>query len=248
MEAIEGTSSQLERGMAILGCFGPGQSELTLTQIARQTGLPLSSCHRITATLVSGGFLGRGADRRFRVGTRLWTIAQQAPLNDRLRESALPTLARLYEETGENVTLAVLDRGQALYVDRLVGERSVPTVIRGGGHLPLHTTGVGKVLLAHQADAAIDAYLSRPLSQPTRQSIVDPGALRRDLAEVRESGYAVTRQEMSAGSGSVAVPILRGGKCVAAVGVVVHMARLDVARLVAILNKAAASIRAGLDE
>lgn len=232
--------------MAILGCFDARNSELTLTQIAALTGLPLSSCHRITATLVDGGFLSRSADRRFHVGNRLWTIAQHAPLSHRLREGALPTLARLYEETGENVTLAVLDRGQALYVDRLVGERSVPTVIRRGGHLPLHTTGVGKVLLANQSDAAIDAYLAGPLLRPTTHSIVDPFALRTELDAVRAQGYAVTRQEMSAGSGSVAVPILRDGVCIAALGVVVHMARLDPPRLVATLAPAATSIAAGL--
>lgn len=237
----------LERAMEILGCFDPQHNALTLTEISQLTGLPLSSCHRITATLADGGFLSKGADRRFRVGTRLWTIAQHAPLSDRLRESALPTLARLYEETGENVTLAVLDRGQALYVDRLVGERSVPTISRAGGHLPLHTTGVGKVLLAYQPASAIEAYLSQPLAKPTMQSITDPDALRRDLVEVRERGYSITRQEMTPGSGSIAVPVMRGGKCVAAVGVIVHLARLDVNRLVATLTKAATSIAAGLD-
>jgi DNA-binding IclR family transcriptional regulator len=236
----------LERAMEILGCFGSAHSALTLTEISDLTRLPLSSCHRIVATLVDGAFLERGSDRKFRVGTRLWTIAQQSPLSDRLRESALPTLARLYEETGENVTLAVLDQGQALYVDRLVGERSVPTVSRAGGHLPLHTTGVGKVLLAYQPDAVIRQYLSHPLVKPTNQSLSDPVALERDLADVRERGYSITRQEMTAGSGSIAVPIMRGGKCVAAVGVVVHLARLDVNRLVASLNRAALSIAAEL--
>lgn len=236
----------LERAMVILGCFGPDHHALTLTEISRLTALPLSSCHRITATLADGGFLSRGADRRFRVGTTLWTIAQHAPLSDRLRESALPTLARLYEETGENVTLAVLDRGQALYVDRLVGERSVPTLARAGGYLPLHTTGVGKVLLANQSASAIESYLVGPLAKPTKHSITDPDALRRDLVDVRNRGYSITREEMTSGSGSIAVPILRGGKCVAAVGVVVHLARLDVPRLVANLTKAAASIAADL--
>lgn len=237
----------LERAMEILSCFDPKHGALTLTEIAETTKLPLSSCHRITATLVEGGFLSRGSDRKYRVGTKLWTIAQHAPLSDRLRESALPTLARLYEETGENITLAVLDRGQALYVDRLVGERSVPTISRAGGHLPLHTTGVGKVLLAHQSQRYIDNYLAQSLAKPTPQSITDPVALRNDLAAVRERGYSITRQEMTAGSGSIAVPILRGGKCVAAVGVIVHLARLDPTRLVATLNKAAASIALELD-
>lgn len=238
----------LERAMEILGCFDPTHHDLTLTEIAELTKLPMSTCHRIVATLVEGGFLSKGSDRKFRVGTRLWTIAQHAPLSDRLRESALPTLARLYEETGENITLAVLDRGQALYVDRLVGERSVPTISRAGGHLPLHTTGVGKVLLAYQSPAAIERYLTTPLVKPMPQSIVEPDALRAELAEVRVRGYAITRQEMTAGSGSIAVPIMRNGKCVAAVGVIVHLARLDTNRLVATLTQAAASISRELDE
>ena len=237
----------LERAMEILGCFDEKHSALTLTQLAQLTKLPMSTCHRIVGTLEEGGFLSKGSDRKFRVGTKLWTIAQHAPLSERLRESALPTLARLYEETGENVTLAVLDRGQALYVDRLVGERSIPTISRAGGHLPLHTTGVGKVLLAYQSEKAIEQYLSKPLPRPTPQSITQPDALRKDLAEVRKNGYSITRQEMTRGSGSIAVPIMRNGKCVAAVGVIVHLNRLDVNRLVSTLTDAAASISAELD-
>jgi DNA-binding IclR family transcriptional regulator len=237
----------LERAMEILSCFDPKHSALTLTQIAELTKLPMSTCHRIVGTLEAGGFLSKGSDRKFRVGTKLWTIAQHAPLSERLRESALPTLARLYEETGENVTLAVLDRGQALYVDRLVGERSIPTISRAGGHLPLHTTGVGKVLLAYQAEKAIEQYLAQPLPRPTPQSITQPDALRKDLAEVRKNGYSITREEMTRGSGSIAVPIMRNGKCVAAVGVIVHLNRLDINRLVSTLTDAAASISAELD-
>ncbi len=237
----------LERALDILGCFGPQSSALTLTELAQRTRLPLSTCHRIVATLVAAGFLDRGPDRCYRVGTTLWTIAQHAPLSDRLRESALPALARLYEETGENITLAVLDSGQALYVERLMGERSIPTVSRAGGHLPLHTTGVGKVLLAYQSPEYIERYLTEPLARPTRDSIADPERLRADLAAVSARGYSVTRQEMTLGSGSIAVPIMHAGDCVAAVGVIVHLARLDVSRLVATLNRAAATIATELD-
>ncbi|TQO20571.1 IclR family transcriptional regulator [Rhodoglobus vestalii] len=232
----------LERAMKLLGCFGPTRQALSLTELAAMSELPISTCHRIANTLVDGGFLMRGADRKYRVGTRLWTIAQHAPLSERLRESALPTLARLYEETGENITLAVFDRGQALYVDRLVGERSVPTIIRVGGHLPLHTTGVGKVLLAYQSQSVIDRYLSAQLIRPTPHSVTAPDLLRTELALVKERGYAITREEMTAGSGSIAVPIIRNGTCVAAIGVVVHLARLDATRLVATLRAASRSI------
>lgn len=236
----------LDRAIEVLGCFD-GRYELSLTELAELSRLPLSTCHRIVATLEAAGFLARGADRRYRVGTALWTIAQHAPLSMRLRESALPALARLYEETGENVTLAVLDRGRALYVERLMGERSIPTVSRAGAHLPLHTTGVGKVLLAYESPEAIERYLARPLGRPTVESIADPERLRRDLELVRARGYAVTRQEMTVGSGSIAVPIMHDGRCVASVGVIVHLARLDVNRLVATLASASASIAAELD-
>lgn len=237
----------LERAMEILGCFRQGAEALTLTELASDTALPLSTCHRIVATLVAGDYLERGADRRYRIGATLWSIAQYAPLNSGLRECALPALARLYEETGENVTLAVLDRGQVLYVERLMGERSIPTVSRAGGHLPLHTTGVGKVLLAYQPAAVIEQYLSKPLSRPTSDSIVQPDRLLREVTKVRERGYSITRQEMTIGSGSIAVPIFHDGVCVAAVGVIVHLARLDENRLVATLNRAAVTIADELD-
>jgi DNA-binding IclR family transcriptional regulator len=207
----------------------------------------MSSTHRVVAELVAGGFLVRGSDRKYRIGTRVWSIGQLAPVSDQLRHRALPTLARLYEETGENITLAVLDRGQALYVDRIGGERSVQTSSRAGGHLPLHTTGVGKVLLAWQSPEAIDKYLSRPLARATPFSIVDPVKLKSDLAETKTRGYALTRQESTAGNGSVAVPILRGGRCVAALGVVAHLTHLDVPRLVEVLQQAADSIRHELE-
>jgi DNA-binding IclR family transcriptional regulator len=169
-------------------------------------------------------------------------------VSDQLRHRALPTLARLYEETGENITLAVLDRGQALYVDRIGGERSVHTASRAGGHLPLHTTGVGKVLLAWQTPEAIEKYLSRPLSRTTPYSIVDPVKLKSELNETKVRGYAIARQESTAGNGSVAVPILRGGRCVAALGVVAHLTHMDIPRLVEVLQQAADSIRKELED
>jgi DNA-binding IclR family transcriptional regulator len=240
--------SSIGRGIAVLACFTPRAHSLTLSELSQKSKLPMSSTHRVVAELTTGGFLVRGKDKRYRIGTRMWSIAQLAPVSDQLRDRSLPTLARLYEETGENITLAVLDRGQALYVDRLVGEKTIPSASRAGGHLPLHTTGVGKVLLAYLDKEKIDSYLSRPLQRPTPYSVTDPEKLQVELAEVRQRGYAIARQEMTPGSGSVAVPILRRGRCIAAVGVVSHLNKLDVPHLVEILNQAALSIARELEE
>jgi DNA-binding IclR family transcriptional regulator len=240
--------SSIGRAIAVLGCFNERRRALTLSEISKKSLLPMSSTHRVVAELVTGGFLVRGSDRKYRIGTRVWSIGQLAPVSDQLRHRALPTLARLYEETGENITLAVLDRGQALYVDRIGGERSVKTASRAGGHLPLHTTGVGKVLLAWQTPEAIEKYLSRPLERTTPYSIVDPVKLKKELDETRQRGYSVARQESTAGNGAVAVPILRGGRAVAALGVVAHLTHLDIPRLVEVLQSAADSIRRELED
>jgi DNA-binding IclR family transcriptional regulator len=109
-------------------------------------------------------------------------------------------------------------------------------------------TGVGKVLLANQSESAIEKYLAKPLLSATKNTIVDPDILRLALAEVREQGFAVAREEISIGTGSVAVPIfVKGDVLVAALGVVVHVARIDVPALVTMLRSAAETISLEID-
>lgn len=246
-DATIAPKSSIGRGIAVLGCFSERTRALSLSELSEASHLPMSSTHRVVAELVNGGFLVRGSDRKYRIGTRVWSLGQLAPVSDQLRNRAMPILTRLYEETGENVTLAVLDRGQALYIDRIGGERSVRTSTRAGRHLPLHTTGVGKVLLAWQSPEAIERYLQKPLVRSTPYSIVDPEKLELELVETKKRGYALARQESTAGNGSVAVPILHGNRAIAAVGIVAHLTHMDVPRLVEVLQEAAESIRHELE-
>ena len=87
--------SSIGRGIAVLGCFNERRRALTLSELSEKSLLPMSSTHRVVAELVAGGFLVRGSDRRYRIGTRVWSIGQLAPVSDQLRHRALPTLARL---------------------------------------------------------------------------------------------------------------------------------------------------------
>ncbi len=207
--------------MAILDAFSQGEVRLTLTEICRRADLPLATGHRLVGELSRGGFVERLPDGAYRVGIRLWRIGAQAAAAADLRELALPYMEDLYEVTRANVQLAVRRGLKALYLERLRGPASVPTVSRVGGELPLHATGVGRVLLAFAPEQVTDEVVSAGLSALTRHTVTDPDRLRAALAEVRRTGVAVTREEMTLGTCSVAAPV-RGadGQVVAALSIV----------------------------
>jgi DNA-binding IclR family transcriptional regulator len=138
-------------------------------------------------------------------------------------------MLRLYEATGENVHLAVLDdptpdAASAVFAGRLTGRASVPTLGRSGGRHPLHTTGVGKALLATRDEEWLDVYLAAPLVPETRLSITEPARLRAEIERARGRGYATTREEMTLGNISVAAALgVVPGLPPAALGVVAHI-------------------------
>lgn len=235
----------LGRAMQILGCFSEDNPSLGLREISTLSGLPVSTAHRMLKELRGQGLLDYDdGGKQYSIGTRLWEIGELSSVSLHLRESALPYMLELYEAAGENVHLAVLSGNEALYVARLIGHRSVPTVSRMGGRLPLHTTGVGKVLLAFQQDSFIDAYLGAVLARPTAYSVVSTPKLRAEIEQTRERGYALTSQEMTLGNVSIAVPISdpSSSHTYASISLVLHTARADVRRFVPLLRRAASGI------
>ncbi|MBW8482402.1 IclR family transcriptional regulator [Actinomadura parmotrematis] len=235
--------SVASRVAALLAAFDAAHPRLTLAELAARGGQAPSTAHRLAAELVEAGLLGRTPDGRFHVGRRLWEIGQLLP--SPLQEAAHPWMQDLHAATGENVHLAVRDGDEVIYLDKVYGRRSVPIVSQTGGRLPLHPTGVGRVLLAFQPPAFVAAYLARPLARPTPHTIVEPGRLARELARIRERGYARTSEEMTLGSCSLAAPVLVDGAPVAAVGIVAatHAAR-TLHRAVEPLLRTAAGIAA----
>lgn len=238
----------LARAVRVLRAFDEGEELHTATSLAERTGLARSTAHRLAVELAALGLLDRRPDGSFAIGTGLWELGELAPVSLRLRERALPHLARLYEASGENVHLAVLssprpELAEALYVGRVTGPNSIPTLSRMGGRHPLHTTGVGKALLAAQDDAWLDAFFGRTLERETVYSVTDARQLRAELARARERGYATTRQEMTLGNVSVAAAIPHAvGLPPAAVGVVTHLARGEERRLAQLVVSAAGAI------
>ncbi|MGZ4766820.1 MAG: IclR family transcriptional regulator, partial [Ilumatobacteraceae bacterium] len=161
----------------------------------------------------------------------------------RLREVAEPFLHDVYAATLATVHLAVRDGDQVLYVERMMGRASVPIVSTVGTRLPMHCTGVGKVLLAHApADVAERAFAS--LVRITPFTVVQPAVLAAQLDRVRRDGVAITSEEMSLGACSLAVPVVQRSddSVVAAIGVVVPTLKRDRQRLLGALQVAARGI------
>ncbi len=239
--------SVTSRALAILGAFDQRHRRLNLTDLAARAGLPAATAHRLVGELVTWGALSRTAAGEYVVGRRLWDIGLLAPVHTGLRQIASPYLHDLYGATLATVHLAVREDRQALYVDRLSGHASVPVVSTIGSRLPLHATGVGKVLLAH-APADVQAAVLADLPRITPYTVSQPARLRRQLDRVRHDDFATTVEEMSLGACSVAVPIRAGCDVVAALGVVVPSLKRDRAKLVSALQVAARGIGRSLPE
>jgi DNA-binding IclR family transcriptional regulator len=237
--------SVTSRALALLGAYDEEHRELTLTELAGRAGLPVPTAHRLVAELIDWGALARGPGGRYVIGRRMWDVGLLAPLQSGMVEIASPYLHDLYAATLATVHLAVRDGDEVLYLDRVRGNASVPIVSTVGSRLPLHATGVGKVLLAF-AGADLQAAVLARLERVTPYTVTQPGILRRQLDRARRDGYATTVEEMSLGACSVAVPVRSGEHVVAALGIVVPSLRKDQARLVTALEVAAHGVSRGL--
>jgi DNA-binding IclR family transcriptional regulator len=237
----------VDRAFALLGAFDAGHRSLTLGELSRRSGIPTSSTLRLAGRLQAWGALERGADGRFTVGLRLWEVASLAPRGQGLKQVALPFMGDLEEVTRQHVLLAVREGTDALLVERLSAHQAMPVLYRVGGRLPLHSTGVGLVLLAYAEAEFQEEYLARPLVHQPENVAVSPAALRRTLAEIRREGTATLRRREPQPLVSVAAPVFGDDdSAVASLSVVVPMENAEPRLLTAATRTAARSISRGL--
>lgn len=235
------------RALAVLEAFDASHVRLSLSDISRRSNLPLATAYRLVKELETWQALTRRADGMYEIGPKLWTLGLLSPIFGDLRDQALPYMQDVYEVSRETVQLAVRDDLDALYVEKIYGRKSVPLLNRSGSRLPLHATGVGKVLLAHAPREVVQRAINR-LDRITPYTVTHPGRLSRELGMIQSRGYATTVEEMQLGTCSLAVPVRDGsGQVVAALGVVARSTRRDLIRLLPALQASAAGIGAGLN-
>jgi DNA-binding IclR family transcriptional regulator len=221
----------LDRAFRILTAFGPDRS-LSLSALSDLAALPKPTALRLARKLTELGALERTPDGEYVIGLRLLEVASLAPRGHGLRATALPYMADLHHATGQHVLLAVRDGGAAVLVERLSARDAGRVMYRVGGRLPLHSTGVGLVLLAHAPAALQDQILGQDLMLRPENIVRTPRELRAQLAGVRRDGVAIVARGWPEPVISVAAPV-RGwqGDVVAALSVVTRTDQVEPAVL-----------------
>jgi DNA-binding IclR family transcriptional regulator len=202
--------------VAILGELADARSELGTNELARRTGINVSTISRILATLVSGGLVEHvPATGRYRLGVGVVRLANAVHARLDVRSLARPHLEEIASGTSETVTLSVPGEHEAITLDFVQSPLSVRSVAEVGRTSAAHATAVGKVFLAHGGRLP-----AGELTAYTERTIVDPSVLEAEVAKARERGWAEALGEREEDLNAVAAPVVsQSGTLVAILGV-----------------------------
>lgn len=238
----------VDRALRIVGFLAEAEgSDLSVTEIGRRLGVHKTTASRLAATLARHGFIQRGpTSDQYRLGLRLVHLAASAVADFEPVHVARTALRDLASRTRETVTLGVLSGDLVVYVDQIMGRRSIVSHSWLGNTSPTHCSASGKVLLAWLDEAELKAILPARLERLTPMTIVSLPAFRRHLDEVRSRGYGTTIQELEEGLTAVAAPVRQAtGRVVAALAVGAPSFRLrqqDIPRIARLVQEAAGTV------
>jgi DNA-binding IclR family transcriptional regulator len=239
-------ASVLGKVVTVLEAFSADDSGVSFAELQRRTGLPKATLHRIARDLVAARLLTR-IDGDYHLGSYLFDLGMRASVERTLLEVATPFLEDLYERTHETVHLGLREGAEIVYVAKFGGHRQVVSPSRIGGRMPLHSTAIGKALLAWAPEEERIEVLSGPLRRLTPRTVTAPGTLRQQLDRIKETGVSFEYEESRAGVVCVAAPVLDpDDRPVAAISVAGLVTRFRPAEHAASVHAAAAGIAATL--
>ena len=229
-ETAPGVQS-VDRALTILGILAR-LGEAGVTEIAGELAVHKSTAFRLVATLESHGMVEQNEDRgKYRLGVGVLRLAGATTARLDVVQEARPICRKLAADSGETVNIAVLSDRSALYLDQVAGQSALQSHNWVGQHIPLHATSNGKVLLTGLSFDEVEKRLPR-LPSYTSETVTSKARLRRELAEVREQGYAVAVDELEVGLTAIAAPIRNAhGDVIASLSVSGPSFRLGEARV-----------------
>lgn len=232
MDASPATA--VERALNILEAASQRREGLTNSEISRKLGIPKSSASYILRTLEHRGYLRRDAETgRYRLGLKLLSLGGETQAGLDVAEVALPHMRGLVERLGMTCHLAVLDQNEAVYVEKVEAPGFFKVNTWVGRRMFLHSTSVGKALLAWMPKAERDALLHNcEFKKRTPKTITTLSRLVTELERVHQQGYAIDDEENSLGARCFGAPVFDAlGNVVAALGVSGTLTQMDAAKM-----------------
>ncbi|WP_425060221.1 Transcriptional regulator KdgR [Sporomusa carbonis] len=250
---MENTSEKIqsvERALVILELLGQ-EFELGITEISKEIGLGKSTVHRLLATLKDKGFVQQTASGKYRLSLKLFEVGNMMVNKLGVRKEAGSYLEKLASLSGETVNLAVIDKCDVIYIERIESSEPLRMGLEVGRRLPAFCTALGKVILAYLPEHEFKKVLAANqsdsrLPQFTNKSITNVSELYAHLQQVKEQGYSFDDEEFLQGLRCVAAPIFdHMGKVIAAIsisGPTVRMTYETVNKLIPYLKEATVNI------
>lgn len=239
--------ASLAKGLQVIECFGAETPRLTITDVARRTGLDRATARRCLLTLHHQGYADY--DGKFFTPTpNILRLGMGALAALPLPQIVQPWLDHLSEQIGASTSVSILDETEIVYLARAAQKRVMSIGLMPGSRLPAHCTSMGRVLLAALPEDAARALIERSdLSPRTPRSLTAPGDIMEELDRVRTQGFAIIDQEVELGLRSIAVPLFNAqGAVVAALNTGVSAVQEDAADLKALYLNALRQTQAGL--
>ena len=223
-------ATAVERALNILEAAAHRRDGLTNSEISRKLAIPKSSASYILRTLEKRGYLRRDAGTgRYRLGLKILSLGGDAQANLDIADVALPFMRSLVERIHLTVHLAVLDQGEAVYIEKVEAPGFFKVNTWVGRRMFLHSTSVGKCLLAWLPKHEIETLVKQEgLKKRTPKTITSISKLVADLDHVKHSGYAVDDEENSLGARCLGAPIFdAAGNVIAALGASGTLTQID---------------------
>lgn len=239
----------LAKGLAVIEAFDAHSPSMTLSEVAKKTGLSRGTARRLLLTLAELGYAGFDG-KHFSLQPRALNLGFAYLHSRSLWQLGQPYMVELVERVHESCSIAVLDGSEIVYVARVPTAARIMSINLGiGTRLPGFATSMGRVLLAGLAVEEVKRLLEQvsPLPKYTPKTISDPAALLREIDLVRRQGWALVDQELETGLRSIAAPIVdSSARVVAALNIGTHASRWPIQKLtqevLPLLKQTAASI------
>ncbi|MCC7327265.1 MAG: helix-turn-helix domain-containing protein [Burkholderiales bacterium] len=204
-----GHTQALSRGLAVLEALAATDAGATLTALAARLGIPAPTAHRLLATLQAAGYVQIGATGQWRIGVRAFRVGSAFLAQRNLAVQAFAHLEALMERSGETTNLAVIESGEAVFVEQVQCRELMRMSAKLGARVPIHASAVGKAMLAAMNERRMTALLGRqPLTRHTPRTITSHAALAKEIALIRARGYAIDDEEHAAGLRCVATAVV----------------------------------------